>query len=330
MKASINLPDIYFLPEWGELYQEHDKAEVGIFEFQNKLGHVYYQFMKRPLPEELGCKDYVDLVTPYGFNGPLVLDCSVADRHTLATEFDEAFQQYCLQEHIVSEYIRFNPWLRNHLDFETIYTTKYNNYTLFTNLTVHDFYLEEFSSKTRNHIRKAVKSGVQIEFDFSGSSINEFHHLYQKTIKKNNVFEYYLFDIDFLMKTFNALKNEQFIINAIFEGKYISSAIFLHYGDYIHYHLAANDPRYYPLCANSLILHEACKWGQSKDKKQLHLGGAFSEELFIFKKGFTKNGICDYYVGEKIRNETIYNEFVNNKIKNGTIKNPSYFPLYRG
>lgn len=235
-----------------------------------------------------------------------------------------------MKENIVSEYVRFNPWLKNHLDFEKTYTTKYNNYTLFTDLTVDNFFMQEYCSKIRNLIRKAVKNGVQLEFDFTGASLKELHRLYQMMAKKNNVAEYYLFDFDFLLKTFVDLKNKQFIINGIFEDKYISSAIFLHHGDYIHYHLSANDPKYYPLNANSLILREACKWGQNNGKKQMQLGGAFSDELFAFKKQFTKKGICDYYVGKKIRNEAIYDEFVNLKLTNGTITNYSYFPLYRG
>jgi hypothetical protein len=330
MKAETKLPDIYFLPEWGKLYEDHDHGEAGIFEFKNDLGHVYYQFMKRPLPDELDCKDYVDLVTPYGFNGPVILACEPARKESLAAAFDEAFQQYCLDNHFVSEYIRFSPWLRNHLDFEKIYSTKYNNYTFFTDLTVADFFLDEFSSKRRNQVRKAQKNEVQCEFDYSGATISEFSRIYELTVKKNNVSEYYLFRPDFLQKTFSALKSRQFIINARVEGKTISTAIFLHHGDYLHYHLCANDPEYYPLCANSLILYEAGKWGRANGKKQMHLGGAFSDELFAFKKQFTKKGICDYYVGKKIRDERMYRELLAIKMKKGKISNPDYFPLYRG
>lgn len=330
MNSPTNVPDIYFLPEWGKLYEEHDNGKVAIFEFQNNRGHIYYQFMKRQLPPELDCKDYVDLVTSYGFNGPVIIECKEANRQILITDFDEAFQLYCERENIISEYIRFSPWLKNHLDFEKIYTTKYNNYTLFTDLKVNDFFMEEFNSKIRNQIRKAIKNGVKVEFDFSGSSVSEFSRLYEITATKNSFSNYYLFSDDFLKKTFGVLQGKQFIMNAWFEEKCISSAIFLHYNDFIHYHLSANDPHYYSLCANSLILYEAAKWGQANGKKQLHLGGAFSDELFAFKKQFTKKGIFDYYVGKKIRDERMYQELLAIKMKKGKISNLEYFPLYRG
>jgi serine/alanine adding enzyme len=79
----------------------------------------------------------------------------------------------------------------------------------------------------------------------------------------------------------------------VYEGACVSCAIFVHHGHYMHYHLSANDPEYYPLCANSLILAEACAWGVHNAKKQLHLGGAFSNELRAFKRQFTRSGLCD-------------------------------------
>lgn len=325
----INLPDIYFLPDWGKLFQEHDGGEICVFEFKNELGHIYYQFIKQHLPANLGYDQYFDIITVYGFNGPVIIKCDSTNKERLVIEYNNAFQKYCLNNNIISEYIRFSPWLKNHLDFESIYATRYNNYTLFTDLTVHDFFMEEYSSKARNHIRKAVKSGVILEFDYTGVSINEFQRLYKLMAKKNNVSEFYLFKTEFLKRSFNVLNNKQFIINAIFENKYISSAIFLHFGKYIHYHLAANDPSYYGFCANSMILREACTWGQLNGKTQMHLGGAFSKELFAFKKEFIKQGICDYYIGKKIRNEEIYQDLVNKRINSGPISNMSYFPLYR-
>jgi serine/alanine adding enzyme len=331
MPEETKFPDIYFLPEWGGLFEEHDHGQAGRFEFRNAKGHVYYQFMKRQLPDVLDCKDYVDIVTPYGFNGPVVIECAATtDRQALVNEFDVAFQQYCLQEHIVSEYVRFSPWLKNHLDFNKIYMTKQRNYTFYTDLLSGDFFNLEFSSKRRNQVRKAQKTGVLCEFDYGGETVSDFIRIYGLTVKKNNVADYYQFQPDFLHKTFSVLKDKQFIINARYKGMTVSSSIFLQHGDFMHYHLCANDPAHYSLCGNSLILYEAAKWGQRNGKKQLHLGGAFTDELFAFKKQFTKNGVCDFFVGKKIRDQKKYDELLELKKSRGGIANMEYFPLYRG
>ncbi|MCK5136193.1 MAG: GNAT family N-acetyltransferase [Bacteroidales bacterium] len=326
----MNLPDIYFLPEWGKANQMIDKGEVCIFEYKNYLGHVYYQFIKRQVPDDLGHVTYYDIITPYGFSGPIVLAYANSNKKVLITKFDKAFNEYCLHEHIIAEYVRFSPWLRNHLDFRTIYTLKYNKYTLYTDLTVRDFFMEEYCSKIRTKIRKAEKIGVQLEYDFSGSSLREFHRLYQSTFEKNAMSEYYLFNLDFLIRTFKSLDNRQFLINALFEDEYISSGIFMEFGDYLHFHLVANNYQHYPKNANSLIMNEAAKWGQKNGKKQLHIGGAFTNELFAYKKQFTRNGKCDFHIGQKIRDEEIYNKLVDLRIKRGETINSNYFPLYRG
>jgi hypothetical protein len=330
MNAATRFPDIYFLPQWGKLFEEHDHGKSGIFEYRGEKGHVYYQFMKRVLPAELECPDHVDLVTPYGFSGPVIIDCPSGDRQGLVREFDRAFQEYCQRERIVSEYVRFSPWLKNHADFASVYETKYNNYTFFTDLQCGDFFAREFSSKRRNQVRKAQKHGVRCEFDFSGKSLPEFIRIYEFTIKKNKVAPYYQFAPNFLHRTFSALKERQFLINAKYNDRTISSSIFLIHDDLLHYHLCANDPEYYPLCANSLLLFEAAKWGQAQGKKQMHLGGAFTPELFAFKRQFTKKGICDFFVGKKTRNRQKSDELLERRKKKGGITDPDYFPLYRG
>ena len=330
MQSLMNLPDIYFLPEWGTINQELVRGEACVFDFKHKLGHVYYSFLKREIPDLLGYGKFYDIVTPYGFSGPIILETNKANRELLISAYDDAFRDYCFQENIISEYVKFSPWLLNHLDFEKIYLLKYNNYTLYVDLQVKDFFMEEFCSKIRTKIRKAEKLGVRLEYDYTGSSLNEFYRLYQYTAEKNDVSEYYQFSIDYLTRMFNSLNNRQFIINARFGNEYISSAIFMEYGDYLHFHLVANDYRHYSKNGNSLIMYEAAKWGQKHNKKQLHIGSASTKELFAFKQQFTKKGILDFYSGEKIRNEEIYNKLVDMKLKKGEIKNSSYFPLYRG
>lgn len=325
-----NYPDIYFLPEWGEVYQEHDGGQIARFIFQNNKGKVYYQFLKREIPGELDPGEYCDIVTPYGFSGPVILECDKGEEKRLVMDYDREFQMYCNEHKIVSEYIRFSPWIKNYEDFKEIYDLKYNNYTLFTDLTADDIFMDQFSSKIRNLIRKAIKNGVTIEFDNSGASVGRFIELYDRTAEKNDFSDYYRFRRKFLKKTFLKLMDLQFLVNAQYEGRTISSAIFLNYNNIIHYHLAANDPGYYSMNGNSLILHEVAKWGKSEGKETLHLGGAFSESLFAFKKQFTKSKPFDYFVGKKIRDQKKYNDLIIQNQNQEKQLNLDYFPLYRG
>ncbi|WP_422123903.1 lipid II:glycine glycyltransferase FemX [Planococcus sp. X10-3] len=323
------IPDIYFLPEWGKSYESKDGGELKIFEFENETGHVFYQFVLRPVPFRTGEVGYFDTITPYGFSGPLILRCDPDKKEELVALFDDEFQQYCEKNNIVAEYIRFNPWLKNRSDFETIYNIKDNGFTAAVDLTVDDFFMDEFSPKARTQVRRAWKNNVEIEYDYTGSTVKEFYRLYNLMAKKNNVDDYYLFTEEFLMNSFKRLKGKQFIISAKHEGKYISASLLIHHGDYIHYHLTANDPEYFKLAGNSLLIYEACRWGTENGKKELHLGGGMGD-LYRFKSGFTKGEALEFEVGTKVRNEEVYNGLVDYKTRKSEIRNARYFPLYRG
>lgn len=328
----MQVPDIYFLPEWGKFFEAKEAGgEWRMFETKNEKGHVYYQFIVRPTPVQVDGARYSDIITPYGFSGPIILKCEEGQRQQLAAEFQEQFQRYCEEQRIVSEYIRFNPWLRNRLDFEDYYEFRDNGHTLYIDLTGEDYFMEQFSSPSRRQVRKAVKNNVSIEMDFTGESASEFHRLYDLTARKNNIEDYYLFSLESLHASFEVFKGKQFFINAIHEGSYISSSLILHHGDYMHYHLAANDPSTYPLAGNSLVISEACRWGVENGKKELHLGGAGSDEnLYRFKRNFTKAPPLELLMGKKIRMPEAYDQLSEAKKAQEGIKHPGYFPLYRG
>lgn len=319
----IDYPDIYYSKIWGQLNESKDKGKWDCFLFESNLGKVYYPFIKRRIDIKVNNKIYYDIVTPYGFNGPVIIENFCDDIDKLVEEFNNEFNKFCNENNIVSEYIRFSPWLKNHKYLSNIYNIKNNNVTLYVDLKK-DFFYEEFSSKCRNVIRKAIKNNVKVKFDFYGDTIEEFYRLYNEMAYKNNVSEFYKFDIDFLKALFNGMKGNIFIANAIYKGKYISSAMFLYNKDYIHYHLSGNDYNHTTLGGNSLILYEVAKFAKKKEIKEFHLGGANGEALLKFKKQFTKGGVLDFFVGTKIRNEDIYYKLVE---ING--RNKGYFPEYR-
>lgn len=325
------LPDIYFLPEWGKFFEsKEEKGEWRVFELKNETGHLFYQFIVRPIPLKAGEITYYDTITPYGFSGPIILECVEGKKEELVQLFDEEFQQYCNENNIITEYVRFNPWLKNIEDFRDLYSLRNNGHTLYIDLTVNDFFMEEFSPKARTQVRRALKNNVEIEYDFDGTNTKEFHRLYEMMANRNNLGEYYRFSEDFLRNSFNSLEGKQFFLHAKHEGRYVSSSFIVHHGDYVHYHLTANDPSYFHLAANSLIVYEACRWSVEKGKKELHLGGGTIESLDQFKKKFTKTAPLDLLMGKKVRNEETYNLLVEYKKNNGGIENPGYFPLYRG
>lgn len=68
------------------------------------------------------------------------------------------FTKYCIDNYIVSEFIRFHPIFENALDFKGIYDVAYSRHTVGTNLKDYDDPVQaEFSKSLRREIRKAEK-----------------------------------------------------------------------------------------------------------------------------------------------------------------------------
>lgn len=327
LKTKTGIPDIFFLPEWAKTYESQDHGSAELFEFQHPLGNIHYSFIKRSIPHST---EYFDAITPFGLNGPLITECQPGRERDLAVAFDKAFQNYCEDHGIIAEYIRFNPWIGNIDPFREFYGIDNRGIAMYVDLTSGDYFMDEFKSGARQQVRRALKNDVTIEFDFTGETLEDFNRIYQLMAKRNSIPEYYLFTEEFLADSFRTLGGKQFIINALHGGKRISTALMVHHGDYLHYHLAANDPAYFQFAANSLVLSEACRWGTENGMKQLHLGGASTEPLFRFKSGFTKTEPLDILTGKKIRNSDVYKQFSADKINADPETDTNHFPIYRG
>ena len=319
----MNYPDIYYMPQWAQANAERDDGVAEHYCYECEHGVIYYPYIKRAIKTKVNGQSYFDTITPYGFNGPVVI--SATDKEKLLEEFDADFTKYCMDNHLVAEYVRFSPWLKNHLDFCRYYSLKQNNKTLYIDLQK-NFFAQEFSSERRNQVRRAQNNGVIVKFDFAGVYIDEFCRLYEQMADKNHISPYYMFSKSFILKVFQALRGHVFIAIAWYNGIPISASMSLYNGERVHGYLSGNDYGYISLGASILMYYEVAKWGQERGIKEFHLGGATNESLYQFKKNFTKEGILDYFVGTRIRNEQIYSELVDLNGRN----NSGYFPEYRG
>ena len=84
--------DIYFDDDYGKLYEKTDDGEAIIFLYESDLGKVKHQFIKRRIPMELLCDSEVlyDIVTPYGYGGPIIIEQAEGAKKQLVQEFYDA------------------------------------------------------------------------------------------------------------------------------------------------------------------------------------------------------------------------------------------------
>ena len=170
--------DFYFDEHYGELYEKLEGGKAEIFKYEDENGVVTNQFIKRKIKDKVDGKTYYDLTTPYGYGGPVINKCT-GDKKVLVKKYEESLKKYCLENDIVSEFVRFHPIVENALDFKDVYNTIYMRKTLGTNLKDYDDPVQsEFSKSCRKTIRQVLKEGITFRYINNADDLKDFKRVY--------------------------------------------------------------------------------------------------------------------------------------------------------
>mgnify|MGYP001185914281 FL=1 len=314
-KIHLEEKDIYFTPEYYEIYEKNGEGIAHCFIYENSKDVALYPFLVNPI-KVLGYTledEYFDIQSVYGYNGILTNSFS----SNFIEEFYKSFNAYCLENNIIAEFIRFHPIFNNYRFSINHIQVIFDRKTVALDLTqtYEDIWQKEYTSNNRNMIRKAEKKGYSCEVISSPTKdqIDKFSTIYLNSMNMVGADDYYLFNKDFFYNTYKYLNNYAYLFNIVdVNNEITSSAIFFHFGDFFHYHLSgrtemANNS------VNNLLLDEAVKFAKEKGAKIFHLGGGRSslpdDSLLKFKSNFSKTKL-DFYIGKKIHNQQVYDEVI--------------------
>ena len=231
--------DIYYEPDYGRLYEKMEKGTCQVFEYTSNLGQILHMFIKRRIDIETGDAPWFDLVTPYGYGGPIIKECPEGKQWELIKGFEAEFGEYCRENRIVSEFIRFHPILENAQDFKDVYDVSYIRNTVGTNLAdFEDPFQEEFSKSTRKNIRRALRAGITYKITENPKDIKSFKEIYYATMDRNEASDYYYFDEDYFQKCLDLLGNHVLLVEAIYKGQVVAAGLYFVYNEIIHIHLS--------------------------------------------------------------------------------------------
>ncbi|NLC26510.1 MAG: GNAT family N-acetyltransferase [Fastidiosipila sp.] len=327
--------DIYFDSRLGEIYAKLDRGIFKEFNFENAGGKIRHQFIIRPikLGDDLAGPDlegYYDLITPYGYGGPLIMDLLPGRKEELLNGFREAFQNYCREQGIVSEFVRFHPIANNAADFSTIYNVELFNHTVGTNLSDYDDPVqEEFSRSARKQIRRCLRNELTFGLEEYPETLEDFAEIYYQTMDRNDAMEKYYFDSSYFADFVETMPDAVLKCSVYYEGKTIAMGFYLRSKDILHTHLSGTLSEYLCLSPAYLLRYGLVQWGKKKGYKLIHNGGGTSSNpddgLYAFKKRFGQNTEFEYFIGQKIWNEDLYRKLVELTGTAGT----TFFPQYR-
>lgn len=324
------LKDLYFDENYGRLYEEIENGECVIFHFRHEHGTIKHMFIKREIPLKLNNHTYFDIVTPYGYGGPLIEHYRAGSKEELVQAFHQAFEEYCFEQDIVSEFIRFQPVIDNALDFRNCYEVIYIRDTVGTNLKEYEDPVQsEFSKSTRKNIRKALQAGVEFRVTESPKNVREFQRIYYATMRRNKADTYYYFDDDYFTKLIDYFGENMLLVEVLFEEQVIGMGLNFVYDGIIHTHLSGTLEEFHHLSPAYILQYALVIWGKENGISLIHDGGgrtnSLQDSLYLFKKQFGKNTNFKFYIGRKIWNQAVYDALCTAAGKTDT----DYFPPYR-
>lgn len=327
--------DVYYLSGYTKAFKLHGDGEPTLFYYHDEEIRAINVVMIRDIAMDKNFNDKLethscfDITTPYGYGGFII---EGTPNKSNVKKLNEEYSDYCRSKNIISEFVRFHPILKNSKVNSEIYEVVDLGKTITMDLTSKEQIWNDLSSKNRNVIRKALKSGVEIYWGRSPELIDAFIPLYNATMNKDDATNYYYFNKEFYKSVLEDLRYNNLIFYALYDQKIISMSMILFSNDNMHYHLSASDREYQSLAATNLLLYEAACWGCENGYKSFHLGGGLGskeDSLFKFKKAFNKSSETYFSIGRKIFDQEKYDELIKIRDINCDDSNSTFFPQYR-
>ena len=325
--------DIYFLPEYHRAYELNGDGVAHLYLYESGPNCLVYPFMLRrieragnePVQETL-----FDIETVYGYSGPITT--------TKAKEFLggawAAFSDWCRQQRVVAEFIRFHPLLNNKDSLEGFAKVSPDRETVVINLEgTPDSLWSGYPSAQRSKIRRARNEGLVCRSHSLREGLPEFRRLYQQTMQNVGATAYYFFSDAYFDDLASTLDERGRIFSVYKADRAIASALFLHHSPFLHYHLGGSDSAYREARPNNLLFHTVALWGQEHGCRWLHMGGgrtaAPDDELLRFKSSFSQERRV-FYTGRRVHCQKTYDWLCSEWMKQrNAVERPPYFLLYR-
>lgn len=313
----LGIFDLYFRRHYVSVSTILEEGEPLLLVMEGPRGGVAFAAILRNIPGST----YRDLVTPYGYGGPL----ATGEEPPLA-EFDAALSRWCVQEGVVTSFIRFHPLYANFQSAPPSCHLHQLAPTIGWRLEAGRDLLSAMHGKHRNVIRKAQAAGIQVEVSEGPSSLEEFLELYELTMRRQSAAEFYFFPEAYWREMVEKLRPNLVRFDARLEGTLLASALCFVTHPWMHYHLGASSEAGRSLAASNLILYEAARWAQVRGYTRFHLGGGVggrNDSLLAFKTRFDPGAECPSYIGKMVHDGKLYAEL------SGTDSVEGFFPPYR-
>ncbi|WP_299252484.1 GNAT family N-acetyltransferase [uncultured Aquimarina sp.] len=318
-------------------HSEKDSDELRCFLFEkNDVPIILMPFVLRKIKIHEKEHPYYDVISPYGYSGPLYNDDVSSE--DLAQFWDHVDTWYKENE-IVTEFVRFSLH-ENHQN--------YSGSLIKTLSNVKGHLLENFEDqwnaflpKVRNNYRKAINYNLSFKVfhknQITKDVIEIFHDIYVDTMTRNKADSIYFFSGTYFEDLILSNLDNFSIVIVYYEDVPISVELIINYKDIIFAFLGGTNAEYFSYRPNDFLRVKVIEWAVENEKKYYVLGGGMKDGDGLYKNKkslFPKDDDVMFCTGRKIVNEEVYDELClasdseYENIRKEDLKN-YFFPFYR-
>lgn len=282
--------DVYHLPPYVVLEAERLDGQPLAFYTKVDQTEVLIPFVRRALPAMPGLSD---LVSPYGYPGPLTAGTSLVDSAKWETVFDR-LREAMARERMLTAFVRLHPLLNLGLidDAGAVRGLRVEGPTVGAELTfcAWDEMLLRMRKDHRRYVRALLRNGYAVRID-DWSLYAAFIALYLETMQRLDADEQYFFsDTYFEGLRSDGLAPHTHLVCALGPaGDVVAGSLFFACNGIVQYHLSASSAEHASIAPTKLVLAEALHWGSREGHETMHFGGGLGSKedgLYRFKQGF--------------------------------------------
>ncbi|MFX4263317.1 lipid II:glycine glycyltransferase FemX [Pelotomaculum propionicicum] len=325
-------PDIHYRPEYCCLYR--GSGEPRLFIYREGPDVVVYPFLLRRVnsiasPAGQFETELYDITTPYGYGGPL---SNRGAGNSAWDNFYRSFDEYCADENIVTEFIRYHPLLENHRQADKHMEVERVSSVVYVDLQrPYEEIWAGYQRSNRKNINKARREGLEVILEEEPAHFEDFLSIYHHTMERNRASPSYYFGRDFYSLIHEDLKGCFLYAHTVRDGDVISSELLLYNETYIHSFLGGTVEEYFEYRPNNILKHEAIRWAKNRGIRYFVLGGGYhdGDGIYRYKSSFSKDGVLPFYIGKKVHNRKAMNILDQLLAPEGCPEKMNFFPRYR-
>jgi hypothetical protein len=309
----LGVSDVYYSRGFVEASAPLAEGDPTLLHLPGPAGDVIFPCIVR--------RDPVDVVTPYGYGGPL----GVGEEPPL-DEFAESYERWCAARGVLSTFVVFHPLFGNAAtELGAAFHRSALADTVAWPLADGDP-LAAMHPHHRRLVRRARREDLEVAVDSRPRDLDAFVEVYEETMRRSDASPFYFFSAGYWR---DLLRDVPLVrVDVRHDGELAASVLGMGEPPFLHYHLGGNSDAGRRLGASHLALYTLASWGRENGYRTLHLGGGVGgrdDSLREFKRRFAPEGLTPAGIGKAVHDTDAYLQ------RSGAtaIDWDGFFPAYR-